>query len=96
MENLGSSYFVSLPPYPVHLSYKWLEPQSKQPLPGSEGLRTLLPDALPPHTPRPMKLQVQAPPTPGRYLLLLAAVQEHVGWFDDAPSDACSVAVQIR
>lgn len=96
VENLGSSYLVSLPPYPVHLSYKWLDPQSQQPLPDSEGLRTQLPDALPPRTPQTLKIQVQAPPTPGLYLLRLTAVQEYVAWFDDdAPSNACTMVVQV-
>jgi acetolactate synthase I/II/III large subunit len=97
VENLGSSYFVSLMPYPVHLSYKWLDPQTNHLLPGNEGLRTVMPQALPPRAAQTTKLRVQAPTIPGQYLLRLTAVQEHVAWFDDdAASNGCTGPVNIR
>jgi hypothetical protein len=97
VENLGSSYLVSMPPYPVHLSYKWLDPQIHQCLPDSEGLRSVIPQALPPRTRQSVKIRVQAPSTAGQYLLRLTAVQESVAWFDDdAPSNGCTGLVTIR
>jgi acetolactate synthase-1/2/3 large subunit len=97
VENLGSSYLVSMPPYPVHLSYKWLHPQIHQCLPDSEGLRSVIPQALPPRTRQTIKVQVRAPQTAGQYLLRLTAVQENVAWFDDdAPSNGYTSSVTIR
>ncbi|MFN2477441.1 MAG: DUF4915 domain-containing protein [Chthoniobacterales bacterium] len=82
VENLGGAVLVAAPPYPVNVSYKWFDRATGLQLP-IEGLRTVLPRALPPRLPDRFLVTVQAPPTAGCYILVLTLVQEFVAWFDD-------------
>jgi hypothetical protein len=75
VENRGSAILVSTPPNPVHLSYRWTPP-------AGEGLRSSLPDAIPPATTRRCRLTLETPP-PGDYTLAITLVQEQVRWFDE-------------
>jgi len=76
LENRGPAILVSAPPNPVHLSYRWLPA-------ASEGLRSLLPEAIPPASSRSCRLTLQTPPRPGKYTLVITLVQEQVSWFDE-------------
>lgn len=81
--NLGDAFFFSAPPYPVHLSYKWLAPDGS-PLPeAGEGLRTMLPCAVCPGETLSCRVGVTAPWASGHYILRITLVQEMVAWFDD-------------
>jgi hypothetical protein len=75
VENRGSAILVSTPPNPVHLSYRWNPP-------AGEGLRSSLPDAIPPATTRRCRLTLETPP-PGDYTLAITLVQEQVRSFDE-------------
>jgi SAM-dependent methyltransferase len=79
-------------PNPMHFSYRWLDPDSRQTI-VAEGQRTALFPPLPGHPIRqtPDKLgyatmrcsvQVQAPSQSGRALLRITLVQEGVQWLD--------------
>ena len=95
VENRGSAFFVSAPPHPVHLSYRWIEQGSGRRL-DREGERSRLPQALPPHQPLAHQVTVRTPPTPGEYILRLTLVQEQVAWFDDIdPTNASSHRVTL-
>jgi hypothetical protein len=83
MENVGWAVFVSEPPNPVHISYRWKWAATGAPVEGTEGLRTGLSRTLPPGEAYACKVKVQAPPRAGRYVLHVTLVQEHVAWFDD-------------
>jgi len=78
--NHGDAILVSAPPNPVHISYRWVDYDD----PGAviEGIRTPLPQALPPGDERVCRLSLHTPEAPGRYRLVVTLVQEHVAWFD--------------
>ncbi|MGH7844734.1 MAG: DUF4915 domain-containing protein [Candidatus Binatia bacterium] len=83
IENLGNAFFISAPPNPVHLSYKWMSPDSGLQLEGTEGLRSRLPQAISPRRPCKCRIKIRTPPTEGTFILRLTLVQELVAWFDD-------------
>jgi acetolactate synthase I/II/III large subunit len=85
--NGGTAPLVSAPPNPVHLSYKWLDPDSRTGRPDIEGWRTRLPRALFPGQHVIVTLRVQAPNDEGSYILKLTAVQEQVAWFDNLSAE---------
>lgn len=96
VENLGSVAFETRAPHPVHLSYKWLHAVSGERVAGSEGLRVGFDTPLPPHVPRTLCAQIQAPLHAGEFILRLTLVQEHVAWFDDVDSrNSSEVLVQV-
>jgi SAM-dependent methyltransferase len=79
-------------PQPMHFAYRWLDPDSRQPI-VAEGQRTAIFPPLPgqPIEQTPDKLgyaamrcsvQVQAPSQSGRALLRITLVQEGVQWLD--------------
>jgi acetolactate synthase-1/2/3 large subunit len=78
--NHGDAILVSAPPNPVHISYRWVNPED--PDAEIEGLRTPLPETLPPGDERVYRFSLRTPETPGRYHLLVTLVQEQVAWFD--------------
>lgn len=96
VENLGNTDWLTVAPFPVHISYKWLDWHTGLPIAGVEGLRTGLGEPLHPHEPRSCRVQIRAPAMTGDYALHLTLVQEHVTWFDDVLADnACSGRVVI-
>jgi acetolactate synthase-1/2/3 large subunit len=76
--NLGHAILVSAPPNPVHISYRWTG--REQPI---EGVRSILPVALPPGAEQICRFSLIAPEGRGDYRLTITPVQEHVAWFDD-------------
>jgi acetolactate synthase-1/2/3 large subunit len=96
IENLGGALLSSLPPYPVHLSYKWIDPKTGLRIEGAEGHRTSL-CTLPPRIPTIFRLCLQAPPGVGEHLLRLTLVQEDIGWFDEMDAkNACQGLVRVK
>lgn len=83
--NRSNADWRSRPPFPVYLSYHWIDADAGN---HSEfgGLRTpfLLP--LGPGQQRAMTMLVRAPLVPGRYKLRATLVQEYVRWFDQLGS----------
>jgi acetolactate synthase I/II/III large subunit len=91
VENVGDAILVSAPPNPVHISYRWVGP--KQTI---EGVRSILPEALPPGAERICRFTLRAPEERGDYRLTVTLVQEQVAWFDDLDErNAWSGQVQI-
>jgi hypothetical protein len=86
VENLGNAIFVSAPPHPVHLSYRWVM-FGKVSLSPIEGDRTLLPHSLAPLQKADCIIEVTAPSGAGDYALTLSLVQEDVAWFCDLHPD---------
>ena len=82
LDNRSSELLASMPPYPVYLSYRWLEAGGSV-RKVADGLRTPLAPALGPRSQLSQRLAVQAPALPGRYRLQLTLVQEEQFWFDD-------------
>jgi hypothetical protein len=81
VDNLGAEFFVSAPPHPVHISYRWLRDGEAE-----EGTRSRLPRAIPPRGGLVCRVGLVAPSKPGTYDLRLTLVQEGIAWFDDLDS----------
>ena len=80
VENGSAFRLSSNDPFPVHLSYHWLDAEGG--IAVHDGIRTML---LPPLSPRSSGhyvMQIEAPPAAGSFCLQLALVQENVRWFD--------------
>jgi acetolactate synthase I/II/III large subunit len=90
IENLGSSVFVTAPPNPVHLSYRWVQDGRIE-----EGVRSILPHAIVAGAAADCRLGLVAPSRPGDYELRVTLVQEEVAWFDDHDHTS-GFAVRVR
>jgi hypothetical protein len=78
----------------VRLAYHWLE-AAGQPLIW-DGRRSELPLPLAPGAAATATLSVDAPATPGRYLLAIEPVHENVAWFSDRlPGVAWTAVVEV-
>lgn len=84
VQNDSGQTLGSFPPYPLHLSYRWLAPDSDTPFP-LEGVRTALRPTLLPGSRGAYAMHIIAPKDPGRYRLRLTLVQESVMWLDTLP-----------
>jgi acetolactate synthase I/II/III large subunit len=83
IENLGTAFLVTAPPYPVYISYKWMENGRGSQINIIEGIRSRLVQSLPPRNSMNYKFRLKTPPTPGEFILCLTLVQEQVAWFND-------------
>jgi hypothetical protein len=81
VENNGCDKVSSYLPYPVHLTYRWLDPENQAHL-IDEGARSVLKPPLAPGDRRSYNVHTIAPDRPGRYLLRITLVQEGVMWLD--------------
>lgn len=96
IENLGTALFVSAPPNPVHISYRWIPAGLDPSVQGIEGMRSRLPQALRPYQPVVCRFKVVAPQREGEFILRLTLVQEDVAWFDALDeANSCSQLVHI-
>lgn len=95
VNNCTSRALCSAPPFPVHLSYHWLEAASRQVV-IFDGKRTQFFPFLAPQTENVYSVFVVAPPKPGDYLLQISLVQEEIRWFEDcARNFICEVPVRV-
>jgi hypothetical protein len=78
----------------TRLSYHWLYPSQRMAV--FEGIRTTLRGDLPPGGRQTLIAQVQAPSTPGRYLLVWDMVQEDVSWFSLKSASYHGVPVRVE
>jgi len=92
VENRGDAILVSAAPNPVHLSYRWARDNVALPI---EGLRSVLPQAVPPFARVACRLALEAPSAAGDYTLVITLVQEQVRWFDEA-DERNGVTYRIR
>lgn len=93
VSNLGVAVLGTGLPSPVQLSYQWYDAAGDR-VDDGEPLRTPLPYPLAAAQRVPVKVRVRTPDQPGRYLLRLLAVQEHVAWFEErAPTGGVPVDV---
>jgi Domain of unknown function (DUF4915) len=79
VENLGSSTFASIHPFPVNLSYRWNDEEGRQ----IDGQRTHLGRPLLPGAEEAYEIIVQAPLEPGEYSLSVSLVQDGNFWLDE-------------
>ena len=81
VENLGRAIFVSAPPFPVVLSYRWLTASGSE-VENAAGVRTSLPRSLTPGDRVKCRMAVQTPRERGHFTLVITLLQEQVAWFD--------------
>ena len=93
IKNTGTLTWTPTGPNPFRLGYHWYAvgavpagsvPTTPAPTYGAvvfNGLRTNLPQAIPPGITVPLTAQLQAPPTKGTYVLKWDLVHENVTWF---------------
>lgn len=77
----------------VNLSYRWKDPKDRVLV--ADGLRTPLPQNLAPGESVRLKMKIEAPARPGRYLIEVTLVQEGVAWFDEKGGAALSLPVIV-
>ncbi len=92
IDNRSAEMLASVPPYPVHVSYHWLDAASRR-CAEFEGERTQLSVPVRPRSRHLQKMRVLAPREPGRYVLIVTLVQEQQFWFDQLPRP---VAAQVE
>jgi hypothetical protein len=88
--NRGNASYISAPPNPVQLCYRWYD-EGGNPRGAGTWIHTALPRALGPGETASAAMRVGAPPLPGSYTLAVTLLQENVAWFDDVDpaSRAC-------
>lgn len=95
LHNRGDEYLKSLLPYPVHISYHWLDENGK--IVVFDGIRTPLMPPLPPMGVRDVSVEILAPQDEGTYTLQVTLVQEFQFWFEDlSPNVPISVDCTIQ
>lgn len=77
----------------VRLSYHWRDAQGR--MVERNGARTGLAEPLGPGEERRVLIEVEAPAEPGRYLLELDPLLEHVAWFSDRGVEPYRVPVTV-
>ena len=77
----------------VNLSYRWKDLKGKVIV--ADGLRTPLPQDLPPGESVRLKMNIAAPARPGRYVIDVTLVQEGFAWFDEKGGAALSLPVTV-
>jgi hypothetical protein len=88
LTNCSRSFFTSVPPAPIYVSYKWLDPQTGTFLSEARAYRTPLPRTVFPGESVDLTARVVAPETTGTATLRMTAIQEGVSWFDDQDSSS--------
>lgn len=92
--NLGASAWHSGGQRPVMLSYHWLDADGAMVL--FDGVRTPLPDGgLVPGGRSAWHIDVDAPAQPGEHTLVLTALQERVGWFEQMGFEPARLPVRV-
>jgi hypothetical protein len=81
-------------PFPMYLSYHWLDPDRRAVL--YEGYRTAIIPGIAPGESASINAFIFAPNKAGQYLLQVSVVQENVRWLEDAdPSIAQEFSVTV-
>src|SRR3989441_5844096 len=78
LANSGSEPWYATGPQPINLGYHWIDAGGTSVV--WDGARTPLGGDVLPGGQRTVQASIQAPANPGSYFLLLALVQEGVGW----------------
>jgi hypothetical protein len=93
--NRGDAIYVSAPPNPIELCYRWYDAGGAA-YDAGRWIHTPLPRALPPGESLDCAMRIAAPEPPGVYTLAVTLLQEQVAWFDDvAPENGVRDEVAI-
>jgi hypothetical protein len=91
VENGGPLYIGTMPPWPVNLSYRWLDVDTDR-LVVAEGGRTAIPALSPGHS-GAYAMTIATPSDPGRLRLRVALVQEGLRWLDQIDPPVAGEAI---
>lgn len=80
--NATTMPLYSCPPFPVHLSYHWIQPATQQMI-VFDGERSGVFPCAPANAITPWKMVVLAPNEPGEYILQMTVVQDGIQWFEN-------------
>lgn len=94
LTNTSGATWPSSGPVKVNLSYHWLGPDGEVVI--REGLRTGLPEDVPPGGTVAVRQEVKTPAEPGAYTLVLEPVYENVAWFSDRMGETATVRARVR
>jgi len=89
LANRSHFRLASQAPYPLNLSYHWLDAQTGG-IVVFDGERTALSETLSAGDCKHYAVRVVTPEHAGKYTLRITMVQEGVAWFDDEPSRVCT------
>ena len=79
----------------IHVSYHWLSADGNSVV--KDGIRTMLPDPIPPGGSKIVPIVVEYPTAPGHYILRLTLVQEGCAWFYNAnPNSKLDIDYVVR
>ena len=92
--NQGWRPWDSTAEQPVFVSYHWLDTSGRTVI--EDGLRNPLPRLVAPGDRVAVALRIQCPETPGRYVLALDLIHEHVTWFSRAGVPPLKIPVKVR
>ena len=81
--NIGSAIYVTAPPHPVYICYRWHRAADGTPVGEGQWLHTSLPRALPPGDTIEATISIAAPDSADAYTLTITLLQEGIAWFDD-------------
>jgi Domain of unknown function (DUF4915) len=79
VHNVGTSALASVLPYPIYLSYRWIDDAGLQ----IDGARIVLAQALLPGGSASYEIDLVSPDLPGTYDLSISLVQEEIIWLED-------------
>jgi hypothetical protein len=80
--NASSEAICSSPPFPVRLSYHWIDKALSRTV-TFDGERSALFPCLHPGATMTCSMKVKAPERPGQYVLQTSMLQENVRWFEE-------------
>lgn len=92
--NHSSSVWQNTESTPINASYHWLDQDGA--VVQFDGVRTPLPEPIPPGRTIALSLNVTPPSKAGRYQLLLSLVHEGICWFEERGFEATSYPVEIE
>lgn len=85
--NASDLSLFSYTPYPIHISYHWLNEEDGKII-VFDGERSKLLEPLGPHSRGTFGLTVIGPQASGKYILRITLVQEQLFWFDEVSKQA--------
>jgi hypothetical protein len=80
--NATSGPLYSCPPFPIHLSYHWIDAGTRQMI-AYDGQRSGVFSCAPAKAVTPWKMVVLAPDDPGQYILQMTVVQDGIEWLEN-------------
>jgi|GEM_PF-5934561 len=86
IQNDSGAPFKTTPDHPLFASYHWYEASGG--LYQLDGVRTALPEEIPPGSQAEVAVDVMPPATPGTYRLMITMVHEGVCWMEEAGLEA--------